>query len=1096
MTTPTKTGNKFLINTFTDHYQNGPTSASFADGGYVVAWHSGTSIERTQDGDGGGVYGQRYNADNSKNGTEFRINTNVEYNQSGVSIATFSDGGFIATWSSFNRHETINGLEHSYDIFGQRYNADGSPNGSEFRLNTELNGDQSRSSVTVLADDTYLVTWNSTLNQVTNTLGLRFAQDGAPLGIEFRINPSSQIDGRDSLVTNLSNSNGDDLGFVITWNSREDNSTDIYGQRYNTDGTTNGEVFSVNTSSRSLYIPHSITELDDGGFVMVWEAPSQGPDSDGDIHGRRYAVDGTPVGPEFIITDANLAQRGPSVITLNDGGYLVAWSSKLAYAGGWVIDAQRFDVNGLKVSDQFRVDTPNIYSQSLPAIEALHDDRFVITWDDFGSQDGREVYGQVYTYTPVLGNNNAPSITSSSAHSADENTTEVTTIEAGDPDGQAVTFAVTGGDDQGKFQIDYYTGALSFRDAPNFEIPTDAQETNVYEVEVTAQDGNGGTDTQVVSVTVLDISPEFLTGTPGDDDPLNGDSSDEFIYGLAGDDVISGNEGDDTVSGGEGEDYIYGNAGDDILSGDADRDHIYGGTGNDTLHGNSGDDRLDGGYGSDVYHFEDGWGDDRIANYANSSQDDANKIDIIEFGTGILAENMVIKSIGGNHLSLSPLNSGDRVIVLQYYDGEDYEIDQIVFADGTVWDTAAIQQRVNRGSDANDYLIGRSTDDTLEGFDGDDTMHGNDGNDTLLGGAGNDTMLGHYGNDTLYGGTGSDTINGGHGNDTLVGNASPETLTADILNGGSGDDTFYAERSDTILGDTGHDVLYQVNDYAWTIDLGATSIEYIRSGFNGDTIDAATQTSAVEVYSGGGNDVITGSDYDDFLFSGVGDDIVNAGAGNDVILGDAGADSLSGGIGNDSVYIDAMDTLFDGGFGRDALYIGGDTGLTVDMAATSFEWLRGSTVGGDTVDASDHNLFVNVYASGGDDMVTGSNFSDYLWGEDGDDTLVGNAGDDVLVGGLGADTMTGSTGFDVLYANAGSGADGAVDTFVMTADWGTDILFDFENGTDKIDMSALGTSFDALTITADGAHAHIALGSNLISVANSAGLIDAGDFLF
>jgi hypothetical protein len=35
-----------------------------------------------------------------------------------------------------------------------------------------------------------------------------------------------------------------------------------------------------------------------------------------------------------------------------------------------------------------------------------------------------------------------------------------------------------------------------------------------------------------------------------------------------------------------------------------------------------------------------------------------------------------------------------------------------------------------------------------------------------------------------------------------------------------------------------------------------------------------------------------------------------------------------------------------------------------------------------------------------------------------------------------------------------------------------------------------------LTITSDGPHAHIRFGTNLISVANAAGLIDAGDFLF
>ena len=65
-----------------------------------------------------------------------------------------------------------------------------------------------------------------------------------------------------------------------------------------------------------------------------------------------------------------------------------------------------------------------------------------------------------------------------------------------------------------------------------------------------------------------------------------------------------------------------------------------------------------------------------------------------------------------------------------------------------------------------------------------------------------------------------------------------------------------------------------------------------------------------------------------------------------------------------------------------------------------------------------------------------------------------------------------------------------------TPGWGTDFVYDFENGIDKFDMTALSTSFAALTVTASGPHAQVALGGNLFVVVNAAGQIDAGDFLF
>ena len=53
------------------------------------------------------------------------------------------------------------------------------------------------------------------------------------------------------------------------------------------------------------------------------------------------------------------------------------------------------------------------------------------------------------------------------------------------------TYSITGGADAAFFAIDSVTGALSFRDAPDFEGPADADGDNTYRVEVTARDGSG-----------------------------------------------------------------------------------------------------------------------------------------------------------------------------------------------------------------------------------------------------------------------------------------------------------------------------------------------------------------------------------------------------------------------------------------------------------------------------------------------------------------------------------------------------------------------------------------------------------------------------
>ena len=108
-----------------------------------------------------------------------------------------------------------------------------------------------------------------------------------------------------------------------------------------------------------------------------------------------------------------------------------------------------------------------------------------------------------------------PVFTSLTAVSVPENTTTVQTVVATDSDlpAQTVTYSLSGGADQALFNLTT-GGALTFKSAPDFENPGDANDDNVYVVQVQANDGNGGTATQNINVTVTavsDASPVFTS---------------------------------------------------------------------------------------------------------------------------------------------------------------------------------------------------------------------------------------------------------------------------------------------------------------------------------------------------------------------------------------------------------------------------------------------------------------------------------------------------------------------------------------------------------------------------------------------------------
>jgi len=68
-----------------------------------------------------------------------------------------------------------------------------------------------------------------------------------------------------------------------------------------------------------------------------------------------------------------------------------------------------------------------------------------------------------------------------------------------------LTFSITGGADSALFNIGSETGVLSFKAAPVFASPTDVGADGTYEVTVQVSDGNGGTDSQDIAVTVTEI---------------------------------------------------------------------------------------------------------------------------------------------------------------------------------------------------------------------------------------------------------------------------------------------------------------------------------------------------------------------------------------------------------------------------------------------------------------------------------------------------------------------------------------------------------------------------------------------------------------
>jgi hypothetical protein len=321
-------GLEFRVNTYTTGAQEAPAVAADASGNFVVVWTS------SQDGSGYGVFGQRYASSGTPLGPEFRVNTYTTNGQAEAVVASDPSGNFVVVWSSGQDGD-------GYGVFGQRYASSGTPLGPEFRVNTSTAYNQYGPSVaTDPTTGNFVVVWTSVdvVGSSYGVFGQRYANSGVPLGPEFRVNTYTTYDQYRASVTADATGN-----FVVVWSSYEDGSGyGVFGQRYLGSGAPLGAEFRVNTFLTFDQVRPHVAADSSGDFVVIWQ--SDGQDGSGfGVFGQRFASSGAMLGPEFRVnTYTTSAQSRASVAADPVGNFVVVWQSSTQDGSSFGAYGQRY----------------------------------------------------------------------------------------------------------------------------------------------------------------------------------------------------------------------------------------------------------------------------------------------------------------------------------------------------------------------------------------------------------------------------------------------------------------------------------------------------------------------------------------------------------------------------------------------------------------------------------------------------------------------------------------------------------------------------------------------------------------------------------
>ena len=465
-------------------------------------------------------------------------------------------------------------------------------------------------------------------------------------------------------------------------------------------------------------------------------------------------------------------------------------------------------------------------------------------------------------------------------------------------------------------------------------------------------------------------------------------------------------------------------------------DTISGDAANNTLDGLGGNDTLSGAAGNDTYIYGVGSGNDTINEYSIDAGTDTAKL------VGLNSADVTFTH-SGNNLIISINSSGETLTAYNQFGGTGNGLDQVQFANGTIWDRAQIANAA--------WIRGTSGNDTLTDTSGNDVIYGGLGNDTINSGAGSDTFI--YGS-----GDGSDRIN-----DTSA--TAGETDTLHLTNLNLSNLSLSRSATDLLITviATGQ-VTTVVNQFATGGNGNFAGLERIEfadgSAWTRTDITNNVTTWASPMDGTSGNDTINGTTGADIILGEAGNDTLNGNSGNDLIIGGVGNDTLQGGTGNDTYRFslgDGQDSILDNGSGSDVdtlLFAPGinASSIVVTQTNTGHDLLLSITGSTDTVTLKtqqdtawggvDQVIFADgttwdrtaLFNAGAASMVTAGNdtiYGDYnnntMSGGAGNDTLFGLAGNDDLTGGTGNDTLQGGTGNDTYHFSLGDGQDSILD---------------------------------------------------------------------
>lgn len=400
----------------------------------IVTWGE----NRTDDD--GDIYYQKVSKDGLIQISRTKVNTDATSQvQSEPQIAVSRNGDFIIVWDDFR-----NG---NYDIYMQAFRRDGTPKGTNKRVNDDIgSAEQYGTDITINDEGYVLITWidyrNNTqgesiyaqcyspdlqsmgANQKVNDSDFQYEYDVKPLAfidywgmfqIGFKQNGRFYFQVLDKQGNKISKNQVTDQNFQfnayegpiaaigklnsfdLIWVAMEGN---ICRQKFNSFYRMDGFQQEVNDDANSAeQSDPSIASDASDHFAITWKDFRNNLNSP-DIYMKTYSLKGQASIKNIKVNDVSLDVIGVShKVTMDRSGHSVVTWTNSPYENGDIY-LQRFAINGERIGVNEKVnDDIGKSSQSWPCIAADSIGNFIVAWRDRRNNNERDIYMQRYSFS-------------------------------------------------------------------------------------------------------------------------------------------------------------------------------------------------------------------------------------------------------------------------------------------------------------------------------------------------------------------------------------------------------------------------------------------------------------------------------------------------------------------------------------------------------------------------------------------------------------------------------------------------------------------------------------------------------------------------